>query len=323
MKKFTQICLITSLILIMIGGTVCVVGGISGGWKLVKEMENGDSWRKVAQRYSEGLRINGKYFTWDEMDEELEAEIEEEIEAVESWAESDGDRSAGKSEIEDIRLEKIKDLEINIGGAALYVREAENGRLAFSVDGKGEYRCYESDGVLYVEGGKNKNVVMGEEKVYLYLPSDLQFENVSVNVGGGSIELGKMVADEMEFAIGAGEIKADRISSKTLSLEVGAGTANLKHIEIGELNAEVGIGDCVIQGNITKDIDIECGMGNVELELAGDQEDYNYDISCAAGVIEIGNKSYSALADDMYIDNDADVECSLECAMGNIEITYE
>lgn len=318
MKKFTKICLLTSLILILVGGTVCVVGGISGGWKMVKEIENdnGESVKQIVQKYGDGIRINAWF---DEWDEDIETELDELEERTESALEGKGK----VQELDDIDIDEIEDLEISIGGAALYMCEATDGELSFRVDGKKKYRCYESGGTLYVEGGKNINNISGEEKVYLYLPAGIKFEDVKVHVGGGVIEMKNLNADEIEFAIGAGEIRAEGITGNSLLLEVGAGSTRISDVNVGKLDAEVGIGDCNVQGTITKEIEVECGMGNVALTLAGKEEDYNYDISCAAGMIQLGDESYSGLASDKYIDNDAKAECNLECAMGNIEVKYK
>ena len=318
MKKFTKICLLTALILILVGGTVCVVGGISGGWRMVKEMENDERWKGLAEQYGEGFWSNGRYFEWDEISEELD-EWDEEVEA---WEDAGADAKEVQR-LADVDMDEIEDLEISIGGASLYVLEAEDGNLSFEVDGKGKYSCYESGDVLILEGGRNKSSLSSDEKVYLYLPKDKRFEDVLISVGGGLIEIGTIEAEEIEFTIGAGSIKADEIVGKKLKIEVGAGKAILKNIRVDELDAEVGMGECRVQGSISKKVKVKCGMGNVDLALSGKEDDYNYDVSCAAGNISFGDKSYSGLADDVYIDNDAEGECSLECAMGNIGIVFE
>ena len=53
MKKFTKISLFTSLILILIGGTICVIGAVSGGWKLVREIEGNGRWWQMIDKVSD------------------------------------------------------------------------------------------------------------------------------------------------------------------------------------------------------------------------------------------------------------------------------
>ena len=296
--------------------TICVVGGISGGWKLVNDMKDSERWMELAEQYGEGFWISDWYFRWDDIDDEPGNRKEDES-GLRAESITEGES------LTDVDIEKVQDLEIKIGGAALYILEAEDGKLSFQVEGKGKYRCYESGGVLVVEGGRDRKFSNNDEKVYLYLPKDKTFGDVSIDVGAGYIEIGAMTAEELAFSIGAGEITAESIKGDNLKVSAGAGIAQLENVNIREMDIEVGMGECCVQGYIQEEIKVECGMGNVELALTNEKEDFNYDISCAAGVIDIGGKSYSAMADDIYVDNDASGECTLECAMGNIEIAFE
>lgn len=301
MRKFSKICLITSLILILIGGTISVIGAISGGWRLVREIEGNDRWWQMIEDVSDG-----------------------------HWAEMEGSPTKQENQetekLKDVTVKTVNDLEIDIGGAALYVRESKDGTFGFHADGKGKYKCYESGGVLYVEGAENHlmiNNIDNVERLYLDIPKGMTFGAVTVSVGAGLVEMTAIDADEIELMIGAGKIDVDGITGRSLRVETGAGQASIKGVEVEELDVEVGLGDSYVQGSVTEEIDIECGMGRSQLVLTDEEEDFNYDISCAAGSVSIGGRSYSALADDTYIDNEASRECSMECAMGTIEIEFE
>ncbi len=53
MKKFTKICLITSVVLVLLGGTICILGAISGGWRMIYGMDRSSAlWRFVRDRKS-------------------------------------------------------------------------------------------------------------------------------------------------------------------------------------------------------------------------------------------------------------------------------
>ena len=97
----------------------------------------------------------------------------------------------------------------------------------------------------------------------------------------------------------------------------------MNNVAVDELNLEVGMGESRVEGSVAEEIDIECGMGRTQLVLTDKEEDFNYDISCAAGNVNIGNRSYAAVAEDTYIDNDASRDCTLECAMGSIDISFK
>ena len=63
-------------------------------------------------------------------------------------------------------------------------------------------------------------------------------------------------------------------------------------------------------------------MGNAELYLDGCMEDYNYEIECATGNVEIDDESFSGLAAERVINNDADAVMNIECSMGNVTVGF-
>lgn len=79
MKKFGKICLIASAVLILIGGTICVLGFFSGGWRMVNEMEmDDDFWHFVSWFGGEDAVRNIRHEMTQEVREEME-DIEEDI----------------------------------------------------------------------------------------------------------------------------------------------------------------------------------------------------------------------------------------------------
>jgi hypothetical protein len=340
MKKFTKICLITALILILVGGTICVIGVASGGWKQVDEIGGNSSWAKML--YGVSHAYTGNYF--DDIEEWADGKedwISDSTEYenygdgwdfdMEGWGFDDaqnwdykGKGIAVGSDYSQITAGEpgIKTMYISIGGAALYIKEAQDGNFGIQKEGKGIYEYYEEDGVLHLIGN-HKNRVNDGEKVYLYIPEGAQFEKVAIAEGAGLADLGKLDADEIELQIGAGMATSDNINCSSLKIDIGAGKVTLGGVKAQELDMNVGVGHAYVEADITKEINVDCGLGAVELVLSGSEKDYNYKASCDAGSINIGDKIYGALSSDAFIDNDAEKDCSLECAMGNIKVSFE
>lgn len=109
--------------------------------------------------------------------------------------------------------------------------------------------------------------------------------------------------DSVEISVGAGRIEVEQLKTIGLEMEVGAG--------------EIIINDCAV-----KDCDISVGMGNAEIYLDDDAEDYNYEIECGAGNVQIGNESFGGLATERSINNHADASIDIECGMGNVTIGF-
>ncbi len=340
MNKFTKICLITALILILVGGTICVIGFVSGGWKQVDEIGQNSSWAKMLYGVSYAYTGNWDNDTedWaDSIDDRTFDSIENEdyddnwdfdmedwgFDDAENWDYSGKGITVG-SDYNQIEAGEsgIKKMYIAIGGAALYIKEAQDGNFGIQKDGVGVYEYYAKDGVLHLTGDYKRFVKDGE-KIYLYIPEGTHFEKVAIAEGAGLADLGELDADEIELQIGAGMATSDKINCRSLKMDIGAGKVTLEGVKAQELEMNVGVGHAYIEADITKEIDVACGLGAVELVLSGSEKDYNYKASCEAGSIKIGNRVYGALSGDTFVDNDAGKDCSLECAMGNIELSFE
>jgi hypothetical protein len=344
MKKFTKVCLITSLLFIIIGGTLCAVGAAAGGWRLARELGTNNSLVWFA------WEIPGHYgwrhwYDWDDL-EDLE-DIKEandlkihsgsghetaagnEIHHDET-AGTDAGTSAGNAsqdyENTGVRAADVKNLQIEIGGAAVYLYESEDDFFRIKTEGKGTYRSYEKGGTFYLEGNLDhkwvKNGISNEEKVYLCLPKGIVFHEADIEIGAGWMEIDILSADEISLSAGAGGIAANKLACTELEVDTGAGEVTLYDVTAQKMDVENGLGSTYVKGMVSYKIDIECGMGNTELELTGSETDYNYDIECAMGSIDIGDKSYGALAENIYTNNKAPGECSIECSMGTVSISF-
>lgn len=345
MKKFTKVCLITSLALILTGGIICAIGALTGGWRQVDEIGEGQLWWRVANRIAGTYNYNYlpeledvwdyEYDDWDYGHGDWDYghgywgdEYPEDVDRT-NWN-TIGIHGAGKSITKEytdtgIGAEDVTQLQIDVGGAALYFLESENNNFGVKRTGKGNYRYDISGGRFYLESGTNRHIVStgNNEKLYLYIPKGLALDQLSVCVGAGVAELGELSAQEIDMEVGAGMISADRINCQSLDVETGAGRVTLNGIEAGEMSLIVGAGYAYAEGSVSHDLNVECGIGVVELKVQEAFEDFNYNINCAAGSVTLGNRSYSVFADDKYINNKAPAECSLDCAMGSVSMKFD
>ncbi|MDE7114318.1 MAG: DUF4097 domain-containing protein, partial [Acetatifactor sp.] len=129
--------------------------------------------------------------------------------------------------------------------------------------------------------------------------------------------------EDVELSLGAGQIDwQSTLGASEVEIELGAGDINLADLTVDKLTAEVGMGSLEVTGDIREKADVNCAMGNIDLTLAGAENSFNYEVEVAAGNVTIGGKTYSGLAKEKDIDNDALRDISVECAMGNISISF-
>ena len=145
-----------------------------------------------------------------------------------------------------------------------------------------------------------------KKQVMVSIPSGTAFDSVSLGVDAGTIELyGEIKADQFYAEVGAGEFDASAtITADKCDLQVGAGTIDIETIDAKEISAD-------------------CGTGEIDMELSGKEQDYNYEISCGIGEIDINDSQFSGLGVEKTISNDgAKRKVTLECGMGEIDVSF-
>ena len=105
---------------------------------------------------------------------------------------------------------------------------------------------------------------------------------------------------------------------------MGAGEFDSKNpVTAKEADLEIGTGSMTFADLSAKKISGECGLGELDLTMTGTQEDYNYDLECGVGNLDVGSDSYSGLGREKSISNTgADRKLDLECGMGNVSVDF-
>ena len=105
--------------------------------------------------------------------------------------------------------------------------------------------------------------------------------------------------------VGAGEFSGyGNIAAAYCDLQVGAGTIDIDQLDVQKLNAD-------------------CGAGEIDMVVTGKEKDYNYDLSCGMGEIDLENSEYSGLGIEKTISNEgAQKDMVLECGMGEIDVEF-
>lgn len=210
-------------------------------------------------------------------------------------------RQFQKAEINTICLE--------IGGASVTLSENENDTEIEVSLKKGEERFFraKTEGnilkVSYVRKGK---VFLEEHhEIAVKIPKAARLERMEISAGAGNvkIEVPQLVCREMYLECGAAKMKVqDMETEDKLYVEVGAGQVNFERMRV-------------------KDVSMECGAGKIKAEFFGNENDYNYEVSCAIGKIEINGKTTGKFLDERKIINPgADRTIKMECGVGKIEV---
>ena len=318
MKKFMKGCAITAAVLCLLGLLLAIAGGTARGSAAISEVVRKVTGGRVTVDFDDvkdwGVMIG------DSIDSlGVSYDINEHSMFEHSHKIYKGDVSKYSLGTD------VKDLDIEVGGCVLETKLSNDNSFYIEVEKAYKFQGYVEDDTLYIRASNGAQTWnrMGSCVITLYMPEDFFFESVDVEMGAGVLEFSDLRAGDISLEAGAGQIVIENIQSNVLDLEIGAGEIRLENMVVwGELSAEIGMGNFEANGSVMVNASIQCSMGNVYLELAGGEQEYNYDIECAMGNIDLGNRSYSGLAKETNIDNGAGVTIELQCAMGNITVSF-
>lgn len=228
----------------------------------------------------------------------------------------------------EIASDGIRNLDFELGAGQFFIREkdTDDGVITITVQGKGDCDYYTEKDTLHVESFKGNHHIgedLSHNQIIVELPKGISFDEVELTCGAAVVEADHLTANDLEVEAGAGDVRVSFANVKKFSANIGAGRVEASEMSAQEVDLEVGMGECIYQGTITRELDAECDLGNMEITVNGSEEDYNYEIECAAGNIDLGERSITGLSAERNINNGAQGTFELSCNMGNITVNFQ
>ena len=206
-----------------------------------------------------------------------------------------------------VDMDFASDLEISLKYDELLIQEYDGDKIRVNVanDAKNDVVVKETSGKITITDTRSGNVKK-KKQIKVIVPSGKDFDTVSLGVDMGTIDLEcDLKVQELSVEVGAGEFSGyGNITAAYCDLQVGAGTIDIDQLDIQKLNAD-------------------CSAGEIDMVVTGKEKDYNYDLSCGMGEIDLENSEYSGLGIEKTISNEgAKKDMVLECGMGEIDVEF-
>lgn len=206
-----------------------------------------------------------------------------------------------------VDMDFASDLEISLKYDELLIQEYDGDKIRVNVanDTKNDVVVKETSGKITITDTRSGNVKK-KKQIKVIVPSGKDFDTVSLGVDMGTIDLEcDLKVQELSVEVGAGEFSGyGNITAAYCDLQVGAGTIDIDQIDVQKLNAD-------------------CGAGEIDMVVTGKEKDYNYDLSCGMGEIDLEDSEYSGLGIEKTISNEgAQKDMVLECGMGEIDVEF-
>lgn len=205
---------------------------------------------------------------------------------------------------DNIYYSDVESLDIELGGGALELRETEEDQVIVEIlsDPSNTVQTNMEGNTLKIS--TESNSARKKVELCLYLPEDTSFDRADLKLGAAAVTVGDLEADSLSVKLGAGSFSGiGEITADRSEWQVGVGELDLNYL------------DC-------EDLSMDCGMGSMSVTMADSQQDYRYDISCGAGVVDIGNDSYS-MGSHSFKGDDADDKISIKCGMGSVALMFD
>ena len=206
-----------------------------------------------------------------------------------------------------VDMDFASDLEISLKYDELLIQEYDGDKIRVNVanDAKNDVVVKETSGKITITDTRSGNVKK-KKQIKVIVPSGKDFDTISLGVDMGTIDLEcDLKVQELSMEVGAGEFSGyGNITAAYCDLQVGAGTIDIDQLDIQKLNAD-------------------CGAGEIDMVVTGKEKDYNYDLSCGMGEIDLEDSEYSGLGIEKNISNEgARKDMVLECGMGEIDVEF-
>lgn len=302
MKTFFSSCLKMSAIMLAVGALLCVIGIGTGAISGFKNMVDNSDF--VFNNWDH----NAEFYDGKEDSNEVEYDKEDTYQASE-----------------------VQSLTIDASYGEVYITSNDGSDIIIEAQNvSGSYKTSQNNGVLSIvedreEGKFGWGIFDGVHHSILHIsiPKGMNFNQVTLQIGAGKMDIEDMQAEQLSVDIGAGDFSGNAVHiTKESNLKIGTGELTLDAV-LHNIALDCGAGKADLSGTLTGDIDLTCSVGAVNFKTRGKESDFNYDIKCGVGDVRIGNNDYSGLSNSKNLDNNADQNLTIDCGVGNVTVEFD
>lgn len=205
---------------------------------------------------------------------------------TEEWFEEDQITYSGKSEYTKISTGTVSRLNIQTAGCQVTILPTDEEDFYCSFNNMKKVQIYQENEQLIIKAVRDTVLKEEKEKTFLnlYIPQNQELELAEMELGAGSMQVDALTAQNVIISVEAG------------------------NFIVNSLDADY--------------ITADCSVGNLQLNMAGEVEDYNYELQCMAGNIILAGEKHTGINEGMVIGNAAEKSMKLNCAVGNMEIGF-
>lgn len=331
MKAFLKTCCIIVLFLLGFGIALTVAGCALGGADKVSEVVKDVTGGKV----DIGLDPSGDFMgvkvgdiTSDDVIDKVKGIMDNKVYDIEDFGSMyDNAQTTFTGDVEkfNISANGIDRLELDLGGCTMNLITSSDQDFAIDAKNVDKLQAYVKNDTLHVISTKNGSIKGAEIKksvINLYVPEDISFDEVKIELGAGALKVDAIDGDKIEIKLGAGEAQVKSLGCDKLEVKMGAGSVKIEDAAVKKLEANVGAGSFFYEGAVNGDVKLDCSAGSTEVKLTNKEKEFDQKIECSAGSVKVGSKTYAGLSKTEKIDNKADADLEIKCSAGSVRVSF-
>ncbi|MBO7736557.1 MAG: DUF4097 family beta strand repeat protein [Clostridia bacterium] len=217
--------------------------------------------------------------------------------------------------------EEIRNLDIQVGAADLNIQEGE----VFSVKSNlKNLKVEQANGRLTIKDSTKLQFFglnASEDAVLtIYLPAQTIFESVNITTGAGRLTVDALSAQRLNFELGAGEVSIGTlVAAQSANVEGGAGRITIAGGSLHNADMDMGVGELNLTSALGGDCELNMGIGNSNITLIGNKEDYKLELEKGIGSISVDGKDVSDFGSSGNGTNKVDINGGI----GSINVRFE
>lgn len=187
----------------------------------------------------------------------------------------------------------IRNLEIDLSSSSLSIVTSDKFALKSNSD---SIKTKVKGSTLKIQD-KSFNFFGNNEgaQIILYLPDNMNFREVDLDLGAGKVDIDNLVTDKLDLDAGAGLIKINNLKvNDEANIDGGVGKFDVANGYIRNLELDTGVGSTNISAILQGRNEIECGVGDVTINLLDTLDNYRINVDKGIGSAKINGDSISS-----------------------------
>lgn len=211
----------------------------------------------------------------------------------------------------------VASLRLDVNSSSLIIKSNNDNNLKIETNNK-NIEIKEDNNTLILRDKKKMFFNKTEAKIIVYLP-EIIYDSVAIELGAGKLDIENLTAKDISIELGAGKTTINQIVAlNSLTINSGAGKLDILNGSINNLDLDMGTGSVYINSAITGNSRVDCGIGSINMNLLGDNSNYELKINKGIGTITVDNNKIS----DNTVIGSGNSKIDIDGGIGEINIKY-